>query len=188
MMRPRVRQFALICHVAASVGWLGAVAAFLVLAIVGIADASAARVQAAYISMESIGWLVIVPLSGASLVTGLIQSLGTSWELFHHYWVFTKLVITVGASALLLVHMKVVGVVAAAANQGSISGGEHLREPRMQLVADAGGAVAVLLIAVVLSIYKPSNRGRWLYALAAAIMALAVAVVMRHLGGGMPSH
>jgi hypothetical protein len=188
MMTPRLRQFALICHVAASVGWLGAVAAFLALAILGIANAGIERVQAAYISMESIGWLVIVPLSVASLVTGIIQALGTPWGLFRHYWVLTKLGITVGASVLLLVHMRIVSTLAAAAVEGRLAADHHLREPRMQLIADSGGAVLVLLLAVMLSIYKPPNRGRWLYALGAAITALVVAVIMRHLSGGMPSH
>ena len=188
MMTPRLRQFVLICHVAVSVGWLGAVAAFFALAILGITNAGVERVQAAYISMESIGWLVIVPLSVASLVTGIIQSLGTTWGLFRHYWVVTKLGISVGASVLLLVHMRVVSTVAAAAIEGRLSADHHLRDPRMQLIADAGGAVIVLLIAVMLSIYKPPNRGRWLYAVVASIMALAVAVIVRHLSGAMPSH
>ena len=188
MMTPRLRQFLLICHIAVSVGWLGAVAAFFALAILGITDASIERVQAAYISMESIGWLVIVPLSMASLVTGLIQSLGTPWGLFQHYWVVTKLGITVGASLLLLLHMRVVSTVAAAAVGGRRAADHHLREARMQLIADAGGAVIVLLVAVMLSIYKPPNRGRWLYALGAAMITLAAAVIMRHLSGGMPSH
>ena len=34
-MTPRVRKFALTAHVTASVGWLGAVVAFLALAVIG---------------------------------------------------------------------------------------------------------------------------------------------------------
>ena len=44
-------------------------------------------VRAAYLVTALIGWLVIVPLSFAVLVTGLVQSLGTEWGLFRHYWV-----------------------------------------------------------------------------------------------------
>lgn len=36
MMTPRLRKFALTAHVTSSVGWLGAVATFLALAVVGL--------------------------------------------------------------------------------------------------------------------------------------------------------
>jgi hypothetical protein len=32
-------------------------------------------------------WLVIMPLSVATLVSGLVQALGTTWGLLRHYWV-----------------------------------------------------------------------------------------------------
>ena len=44
----------------------------------------AQMVRAAYLSMELIGWFVIVPFSLAALLTGLVQSLGTPWGLFRH--------------------------------------------------------------------------------------------------------
>ena len=105
-MTPRLRKFALTAHVTSSVGWFGAVAGFLALAITGLAGRDAHRVQAAYLAMESVSWLVIVPLSLASLVTGLAQALGTPWGLFRHYWVVIKLVMTVLATAVLLLHLQ----------------------------------------------------------------------------------
>ena len=42
-------------------------------------------VRAAYLAMELTAWFIIVPLSLASPVTGLVQSLGTAWGLFRHY-------------------------------------------------------------------------------------------------------
>ena len=104
-MSPRVRQVALTAHVTASVGWLGAVAAFLALAVAGVASGDEQRVRGAYVAMELTGWYVIVPLSLASLLTGLVQSLGTTWGLVRHYWVLVKLLITVAATFLLLLHM-----------------------------------------------------------------------------------
>jgi hypothetical protein len=35
-------------------------------------------VRTAYLTMELTGWLVLVPLAIASLLTGLVQSLGTN--------------------------------------------------------------------------------------------------------------
>ena len=102
VMTPGLRKFALATHVTSSVGWVGAVAAFLALAIAGIGSQDAQIVRAAYLAMHLITWFVIVPLSFAALSTGIAQSLGTSWGLFEHYWVVTKLLLTVLATIILL--------------------------------------------------------------------------------------
>jgi hypothetical protein len=95
-MPPRLRKFALTAHIAASVGWLGSVAAFLALAVAGLAAGPEShRAQGAYVAMEITGWYVIAPLAFASLLTGLVQALGTTWGLFRHYWVLAKLALTV---------------------------------------------------------------------------------------------
>ena len=153
-MPPRARRLVLTTHVASSVGWLGAVVAFLALAIAGIASNDEQLVRAAYIAMELIGWFVLVPLSVLSLLSGLLNALGTRWGLFRHYWVLFKLVMSVAATVLLLVHMKVAGHVATAAAGTSWSGAD-LDGMRIQLVADSAAAVVVLLVALTLSIYKP---------------------------------
>ena len=61
-----VRKFALTAHVTFSVAWMGAVAAFLALAIVGLRASDASLTRTAYTAMNLIGWAVIVPLSLAS--------------------------------------------------------------------------------------------------------------------------
>jgi hypothetical protein len=55
---------------------------------------------------SAILWFVLVPLSLASLLTGLVQSLGTPWGLFRHYWVLFKLLINVLATIVLLMYMQ----------------------------------------------------------------------------------
>lgn len=102
MMSPGLRKFALTTHVTSSVGWLGSVAAFLALAIAGISSEDSQIVRAAYLAMHLTTWFVIVPFSFASFLTGLIESLGTPWGLFRHYWVVTKLVLTVLATSIFL--------------------------------------------------------------------------------------
>ena len=105
-MTPGYRKLALTAHVSASVGWIGAVAGFLVLAIAGVTIKDAQTVRAAYLAMDLIAWFVIVPLAFASLITGLSQSLGTTWGVFRHYWVVAKLGLTVFATIVLLVKME----------------------------------------------------------------------------------
>src|SRR5574338_1362322 len=112
MMTPRVSKIALTAHITSSVGWIGAVATFLALAIAGLMSKNDQIVRTAYLAMELIGWCVIVPFSIASLLTGLVQSLGTSWGLFRHYWVLAKFLITILATIILLVHTQPIGILA----------------------------------------------------------------------------
>ena len=154
IMGPSLRKLALTVHITSSVGWFGAVAAFLVLAIAGLTSHDLQLVRAAYLAMELVGWFIIVPLSFASLFTGLVQALGTTWGLFRHWWVVIKLVMTILATIVLLVHMQPIGHLADIVAAAALAGGE-LRGLRIQLIADAGAAVIVLLVATTLSIYKP---------------------------------
>ena len=137
-MTPGYRKLALTAHVSASVGWIGAVAGFLVLAIAGVTSKDAQTVRAAYLAMDLIAWFVIVPLAFASLITGLSQSLGTTWGVFRHYWVVAKLGLTVFATIILLVKMEPISYLAGAAVSGTLVHGA-LRAVRVQLVVHAAG-------------------------------------------------
>ena len=161
-MRPSLRKLNLTAHVTSSVGWLGAVAGFLILSIAGVASGNADVVRSAYVAMNLIGLFIIVPLSLASLITGLVQSLGTHWGLFRHYWVATKFVLTVGASVLLLLH-QFVAVAAAArrASQAAVGALPDVGRLGPQLVGDAGLAVLTLLVTTTLSVYKPWGKTRY---------------------------
>jgi hypothetical protein len=154
IMKPGLRKLTLTAHVIASVGWFGAVLAFLALAIAGLVSQDAQLVRAVYLTMEVVVSTVIVPLSIASLITGLIQSLGTEWGLFRHYWVLAKLLITVLATLLLVVHTQPVGILAGIARETHITGTDAGRL-QIQLVGDAGAALVALLVTTTLSIYKP---------------------------------
>ncbi|HYE89334.1 MAG TPA: hypothetical protein VEA16_23450 [Vicinamibacterales bacterium] len=187
------RRLALTTHIAASVGWLGAIVAFLGIAIAALLARDEPRIRALGESMQIVGWSVIVPFSIASLLSGLLQSWLTPWGFFRHYWVVAKLLITVVASGLLLLHMRVVDTIALAAASGAVDG-HHLQAPKMQVVADAGAAVLVLLIAIGLSVYKPAGATgdrapRWVRISAACLAIGLLVVVLRHVAGGsMQSH
>jgi hypothetical protein len=152
-MAPGTRKLALTAHVTASVGWLGAVAAYLALAIAVLTSPDAQTVRAVYLAMELIVWYVIVPLAFASLLTGLVSSLGTSWGLFRHYWVVFKLLLNVVATLVLLLYTRSIGSFAdlAVASSGVALG--ELRHPTHAI--HSGAALLVLLVATVLAVYKP---------------------------------
>jgi hypothetical protein len=210
-MTPALRKLNLTAHIACSIGWLGAVASFLVLSIAGLTNRNVEIVRAAYLSMNLIGQFIIVPLSLASLLTGLVQSLGTHWGLFRHYWVFAKFVLAIGATILLLVHQFT--AVAGAARRVSATAVGTLPEVShagTELAAKAGVAVLVLLVATTLSVYKP--WGMTLYGqrkhrqaldhetagvglpseltalLAAFVVIMVVLAALHHTGGGTGHH
>lgn len=159
-MTPWSRKLVLTLHVTTSVGWMGAVGAFLALALAGLTSRDLGMSRASYVAMELVGWSVIVPLSVASLLSGVVQSLGTPWGLFRHYWVLIKLIIAVLATILLLVHMQPVEHLSSAAADTTLFGDEF-RGMRIQLIADAAAALAVLLVATTLSVYKPRGLTRY---------------------------
>jgi hypothetical protein len=159
VMTPRVRKFVLAVHVASSVGLLGAIAAFLVLAIVGLLG-DVATAQAAYPSMKLIAWFVVLPLAIASLAIGLIESVGTTWGLYRHYWVVAKLVITAGGVVVFLLQLGVIDYMAAVASGGDPIG-DSLLDARLALVAHGAGGLLLLIVPVALSIYKPQGTSKY---------------------------
>jgi hypothetical protein len=160
-LTPRLRKLALTAHVTASVGWLGAVVAFLALSVAGLTSQNPQTVRGAYLVMELTGWVVLVPLSLASLLTGLICSLGSIWGLFRHYWVLFKLVINVVATIVLLLYMQTLAYLADVAAAAVLSGGTFggLRSPSP--VLHAGVALLLLVVATTLAIYKPRGVTRY---------------------------
>jgi hypothetical protein len=154
LMTPSLRKFALTAHVTSSVGLLGAIAAFLALAVVGLTGQDAQIIRAAYLAMELTARFVIVPLAFASLLTGLFQSLGTPWGLFRHYWVLAKLLLTVFATSVLLAKMKLISYAASLAAEAILPRAD-LRAAGIELALHAAGGLLVLLVPTVLSVYKP---------------------------------
>ena len=100
-MRPGLRKFVRTADIPFTVGWLGAVAGFLVLAIIGLTSPDAQIVRASYLAMKLITRFVIVPFSFILiLLTGTLLSLGTSWVLFQHYWIVVKFLINIVSTIL----------------------------------------------------------------------------------------
>jgi hypothetical protein len=153
-----LRKLGLVVHVTTSVGWFGSVVTFLAIAIVGLAGDDGLRTRGAYVAMDVVARFVILPACLLAFASGVVQSLGTPWGLFRHYWVVIKLVLTVGASAFLILHMTVVATAADLAASGELGGHGAIR---VQLVLDAALAVVVLLVATVLAVYKPKGVTRF---------------------------
>ena len=151
IMKPGVRKFALSAHLTFSIGWIGAVLAYLALGIAAVNSDAVDTVRAAWTAMELTGWFVIVPLALASLFTGLLMALGTKWGLFRHYWVLISLALTIIAVAVLLLHMPTVSATAEVAQEVE---GARLEALGGDLLHPGIGLVLLLVIQV-LNLYKP---------------------------------
>lgn len=160
ILAPQQRRLLLLAHVVTSVGFLGAVASFLVLAWAGLSKSDPVQVRAAYLAGEMITWRLIVPLSLASVLTGLLVSLSTAWGLFRHYWVIIKLAITLFSTFVLMIHTQPVGHMAQMATKMDLVPSD-LVGARLQLVVASGAAVLALIVTTTLSIYKPRGLTRY---------------------------
>jgi hypothetical protein len=160
-MSPGVRKAALSIHLVVSIGWIGTVLAYLALAVAAAYSAEPETVQAAWIGMELTGWWVIVPLAVASLLTGLLMSLGTPWGLFRHYWVVVSLALTVLCVAVVVVHMPGVSATVgmlrdmSAGTGGSAHAMHSDHVPVGENLLHPGVGLLILLAITVLNIYKP---------------------------------
>jgi MFS family permease len=159
MMGPRLRKFALIVHVALSVGWIGAVAAYIALDVSTTMTVDAQQLRAAYLATNTITTWAIVPLAFGALVTGLIMSLGTKWGLFQHYWTLISLVLTVLATLVLIVETKTINHYASIAADPATTA-EDLRGLGTTLLHSIGGTI-VLLVILWLNMYKPRGLTRY---------------------------
>lgn len=153
-MTPALRMLNLIGHITSSVGWLGAVAGFLVLSIAGLTSQNAEVVRGAYLSMNLIGKFVIVPLCLVALLTGVVQSSGTHWGLLRHYWVLVKLSLTVFATIVLLKKVPLIGYAARRAAESKFSSAD-LHMAGTGLAIHAASGLLVLFVVTTLSVLKP---------------------------------
>jgi hypothetical protein len=145
----RARRWVLTAHIIVSVGLLGDSAGFLAIAVRSAMTDDPQLADAGWQMLEMFGMVFGIPLTLASLITGLILGLGSNWGVFRYPWVTTKL--------LLVLSVMVVG--------GAVFPGlEQLREggPGLEtrLIVGAAYDVTALSFATWLSVFKPGRR-RW---------------------------
>ena len=201
-MNPSSRKALLFLHVTSSMGWAGALAVFLAHAVAAAQAQDPFVVRAAALAMGVTAWFVILPFSLASLVTGIVQAVGTAWGLLRHYWVVFKLVLTVIATAVLLMKMAPITEFADAARAVSFDPAQFGGLGNSLLIHAIGGLV-ILLVAAALAIFKPRGRivaaqWRWstmpgwvrvaVFATGVLVLALGIMVAGGHHGPGMHMH
>jgi len=156
-MSRRLRKIALAVHLTVSIGWVGAVLAYLGLGVASVNSERESTIRGAWISMELIGWWIIVPLALASLLTGVVMALGTKWGLARYYWVLISFGLTTFATSILLLHMPDVSTMA---DQARAARGSELQGFGGDLF-HAGVGLTILLAVLALNIAKPPGLTRY---------------------------
>lgn len=154
---PRWRRLLLAFHLGCSVGWIGAVCAYLTLAFAVPATRDPATVQAAWTGMELVGWYAIVPLAVTSWATGVLLASTTHWGLARHYWVLISLGGTTVLTTVLIFHMPDVSAQAEMARSASPA---ELAQMGSDIAHAAIGLVLLIGI-LVLNVYKPRGLTRY---------------------------
>jgi hypothetical protein len=204
-MSPGARKVVLSAHVLSSIGWFGALLVFLAHSVVSVVSGDLDLVRSVSIAMGLTAWFVILPLSVASLSTGLVQALGTAWGLVRHYWVIAKLLLTAFATAILLLKLPPISDLAAAAAQATFSP-TTLFGLKQSLLLHSVGGLFVLLVTTLLAVYKPVGEthigGRrhaasersplpsWvrIFLIVTGTVALALILLLMHGGHGPAVH
>ena len=201
-MTPRISRLVLTSHITFSVGWLGAVAVFLALAITGLTTVNPQLAQSTYLAMEVSTECIIVPFCFASLLTGIIQALGTKWGLFKHYWIVVKLFLTFLMTVLLMLHLQPISYLAGVASEASFYNTNQAVSV-IDLIKKAGAALLGLLATTTISIYKPwgkilykqqaneqanKKKPARFYVLIGGMCLIILLVILHLLGGGLGKH
>lgn len=191
-LTPPLRKLLLTAHVTVSVGWVGALAVFLAHAAAGAMSRDEQIVRAASIAMGMTAWFVILPLSVASLTTGIAQALGTAWGLLRHYWIVFKLMLTAVATIVLFLKLGPISSLAEAAATAQFSSANFVGL-RMSILVHAAGGLLVLLAATTLAVYKPSGMTWygareqrtpvWVKGFGALVLILVLLVCVMLIGG-----
>jgi hypothetical protein len=107
----RWRNLLLAVHIMVAVGALGTDTILLTLGVAGLVSSDAELIRAAYLAMDLLVSAVLLLLALAALATGVLLGLGTRWGLARHYWVLTKLVLTIvlASAAVLLLRRRPYG-------------------------------------------------------------------------------
>lgn len=88
------RRFVVVVHSVSSSVWLGLTAGLLALGVKAYTSQSPDIATFAYRAMDVFGDYVLIPVSLATLISGVVLSLGTPWGLIRYKWVAWKFVLT----------------------------------------------------------------------------------------------
>jgi hypothetical protein len=152
-LSPRMRKALVAAHVLVGVGWFGIVAAKLVLEIVAARTDSPDIARAGYVYLAALDRAAFPPAAVATILTGVVLSLGTAWGLFRHWWIVVKLVLSV---AVVVTGVAFVG----AWTEAALAADTVARSASGRLIGAAVAPLLMLGAATIISVFKPWGQIR----------------------------
>lgn len=160
-MPPGLRKGVLTVHIVTAVSWIGVDIVLLVLVLTALTSSDPMTVAASYTAIGAFTIVLLVPAGVLTLATGLLLGVGTKWGIVRYWWLTVKLVITVVLTTLVIVLLRPsVTDVASRAEQAGGAGlfRDQLGGLPVDLVFPPSVSIAALLVATVLSVYKPWGK------------------------------
>ncbi|MFI6030091.1 hypothetical protein [Amycolatopsis magusensis] len=151
---PTTRKWLLFVHVVASIGWVGVELSIMALGAVGLLSDDTAVVRGVQLGAGTLGELFYLPASLLTLVSGIALGLGTKWGLARYWWVLLKTVITLALT--IGGNLAVVPKFADAADKAAR--GEAIGDTAVMLFTAMSAGLTLLLIATLLSFFKPGGK------------------------------
>ncbi|WP_084964888.1 hypothetical protein [Thermoactinospora rubra] len=153
----RTYKTMLVLHVFSIATWVGMDLAFGTLVLTAVLTDSR---DIAATSLKAIEIFAVWPMFAASvaaLLTGAVLALGTKYGLVRYWWVVVKLLINLLMCALILFSLRY-GVAEAAEYGRRLEAGTAEQHPMSDLLYPVFVAPTLLMVAVILSVFKPWGR------------------------------
>ena len=148
-LRRKAHKAVLCAHILTSVGWFGVAVVVAGCGLLAAFTGDASLPPALYRTVQTAPWLSI-PMGLAAVATGVVLGLGTTFGLVRNWWVVAKIAIS---AAVVVTDAVLVGRVA---HDALVTG-----RPPAPLFGSTIAHVVVLVVATVLSVFKPRGRTPW---------------------------
>jgi uncharacterized membrane protein len=146
-LAPAIRKGLLTIHIVVAVGLLGDSAGFLAIAIRATVTDDPQLTASSYELLRMFSYVFGIPLSFATLATGVSLGVTSSWGIMRYPWTIGKLLLIV--SVILVGALVIDGALEQLRDGGDAQG---------ELIAAATWDVIALTTATALAVYKPGRR------------------------------
>lgn len=158
-LRGKLRKGVLLVHIISAGAWLGI---DVVLAVLVFTAMLTDDTHVAVTSLGALELFAVWPMLAASLLSlssGVVLGLASKWGVLRYWWVVVKFVINLGMSALIVVALRP-GIGAAAEYAQRLAAGDTTATMPDDLIFPPIVSPTLLLVAFVLSVFKPWGRVR----------------------------
>ncbi|MDT0317807.1 hypothetical protein [Streptomyces millisiae] len=159
----RPRKALLVVHVVSSACWIGVALMMSAVGVTALAGDDIDTVAASYHLMETFDVTLLGWLNFTATLSGIGVGMTSQWGVLRHYWVAAKLVISLAVLFLAFgwVHDTLEATAVEAERLAATGGGVvQLGGSPATVAAGFGFAFLQLLLAMLLSLYKPGGRTR----------------------------